>query len=54
MKHIIETIRDIEELGEDSYLFLIYDDEQNKLKWEAFREEDIEGWELKNEDENES
>ena len=68
MKHIIEKIKnpdefeDIKEHG-NSWLLLIYDDEINKMKYEGFPNEIIEGfdnveynsdtdiWEVKNVDE---
>jgi len=46
-KHIIAKRKNPEELGKDSWLLLIYDDETNKMKWEAFTYDTIGGWEIK-------
>ncbi len=43
MKHIIERIKN-SEVGDDSWLLLIYDDETNKMKWQAFPYGTIEGY----------
>ena len=47
MKHIIEKIKNPEELKDrpgDSWILLIYDDETNEMKYQAFPYEIIEGY----------
>ncbi len=57
-KHIIEKIKNPEELNgndnNDSWLLLIYDDETNKMKWQAFIYETIEGYDNLNGVKNEN